>query len=390
MQVTYYYPWGFFHPVWSGAGAVAMRHMRYFRSRGFKVRVALWAEDRQEDRSEFERHFDWLEDLCVLDLRRHSEIQRLFRHYTFGDYLKGHVAICDLPEFRTFASHPVDLLFCNYVFSAPFLDLAPRDARRVLETHDIMSKQFLSGRSAPVRLQHDLRLECELYAFFDLILMINQAEAELVRSRSSARIEYAPQGIATPLPGAPLEEEAGGAYDLLFVGCQHPPNIEGVRWFYERVFLPFLKQEGVRWAIAGSIGEHLGLDDPNVQVLGRVDDLSDVYFRSKVVIVPLFRGAGISIKTLEALGAGKPVVSTPVGARGLRDCEDSLVKLPFEEETADVAARILELVRSAPLREAYGRKAVAYIEAHFSHEAYAARMDHLLTHAPAQSAPRAA
>ncbi len=379
MQVIYYYPWGFFYPMQSGAGVVAMRHMEYFRSRGFKVRLALWADDRPDDRQAFERHFDWIEDLCVLNLRRYPDIQHLFKLYTFGNYLKGHVAICDLPEFRSFMSSPANLIFCNYVFSSPFLDLAPRKAVRALETCDIMSKQFLLGRSAPIRLERDLRLEFDLYELFDVVLMLNEDEAEFAQSRSAAKIEYVPRGFETSLSGTPREVEGDESYDLLFVGCHHPPNIEGVRWFYEHIFRPHLKRHGLRWAIAGSIGEHLDLNDPDIQLLGRVDDLGGVYRRAKVVVVPLFQGAGISIKTLEALAHGKPVVSTPVGARGLPDCDQSLVKLCFKSQTAEVASRILEFCHSPPLRNEYGRKAIDYIQTHFSNETYFAQMDQLLT-----------
>ena len=41
--VTYYYPWGYFHPVRSGAAAVASRHLDYFRERGHRVRMMVRA-----------------------------------------------------------------------------------------------------------------------------------------------------------------------------------------------------------------------------------------------------------------------------------------------------------------------------------------------------------
>lgn len=377
MRLTYYYPWGFFHPVRSGAAAVAMQHMEYFRSRGFQVRVALWADDNAVERRAFESRFSWLDDLCVMNLRRYPDIQRFFQAYTFADYLKGYVAICDLPEFQAFMSAPADVVFCNYIFTAPFLDFVPRTAIRVLESVDIMSKQFLLGHDAPIRLRHDLRVECELYKLYDLVLMLNQEEATVMQAGSSARIEYLPRGMELPPPKAPLEA-ADSAYDLLFVGCPHPPNIEGVHWFYNHVFRSHLKQHGLRWAIAGSIGEHLGLSDPDVRVLGRVDDLDAVYFQSKIAVVPLFKGAGISIKTLEALSRGKPVVSTPIGARGLPDCGDSLIKIDFERAPEEVARTILELHRSAKLRNAYAQRARSYIEARFSREIYSRRLDDLL------------
>lgn len=377
MRVTYYYPWSFFYPVNSGAAAVAMQHMEYFRNRGFKVRIAIRTDAAESDQLLFERKFGWLEDLCVLNLRRHPEIQRALNAYTFSDYLTAHADISDLPEFRKFISADVDLLFFNYIFTAPFLDAVPRNAARVVESVDVMSKQFLLGRHAPLQLARDLRVECDLYELFDLVMMISRSEAEFMQARSSANIEYVPRGVE-PLPVNATLEESDDLYDLLFVGCPHPPNIEGARWFYDHIFAPRLKPLGLRWAIAGTIGDYLGLVDESVHILGRVDDLDAVYRRSKVVIVPIFNGAGISIKTLEALSRGKPVVSTPVGARGLVESDESMIKICFQSDPEELARRVLELVQSSERRNEYGRKALAYVESHFGREKYYRHMDQLL------------
>jgi hypothetical protein len=50
-----------------------------------------------------------------------------------------------------------------------------------------------------------------------------------------------------------------------------------------------------------------------------VDDLSDFYGRVKVCLVPLLNGTGVSLKTMEPLSYGLPVVATTKGARGLGD-----------------------------------------------------------------------
>ncbi|HUY35698.1 MAG TPA: glycosyltransferase [Pirellulales bacterium] len=378
MRVTYYYPWGFFHPVRSGAATVAARHMEYFRSRGMRVRVLLWADDRPRERRAFEHHYPWLEELCVLNFRRYPSIQGLFERYTFLDYLAGYTAIAELAECRSFLQQPTDVAFFNYVFSSPFLDLLPRGAKRVLEAIDIMSTQFQPKRESPALFAQNLRLEFDLYDLFDVALLLNRDEASLAGARSSAPLRYVPQGVETASPDRPLEDAEDDLYDLLFIGCPHPPNIEGVNWFYEHVFRPRLKRHGLRWAIAGSVCESLALADPAVDLLGRVDDLDALYRKSKIVIVPLFQGAGVSIKTLEALGHGKPVVSTPVGMRGLHDSRDCVIELRFEEEPEKVARCIRDLCASSGLRESYGRKAMEYIQTHFSRESYARRMDELL------------
>jgi glycosyltransferase involved in cell wall biosynthesis len=48
-----------------------------------------------------------------------------------------------------------------------------------------------------------------------------------------------------------------------------------------------------------------------------VEDLDDLYRKTRVVCVPILSGSGTRVKILEAAAYGKPVVSTSIGAEGL-------------------------------------------------------------------------
>lgn len=377
MKVTYYYPWGFFHPIRSGAAAVAAQHLEYFRSRGYQTRVLLLGADLAADRAAFERHYHWLDDVSVFCLQSYPSIKRLFDVWNFRNYLLGHSELCNVPEFRAALSAPADLVFLNYVFSTPLLDAMPPGSRRILESVDIMSNQFLSRAKDPVSFEYHLRMELEMYGLYDAVIMINEAEARLAHARSADNALYVPRAVEV----APLDarrEHDSPPYDLLFVGSTHAPNVDGARWFYQHVFEPHLKPHGLTWAIVGSVCGELRMNDSSVTLLGQVDDLDGVYRQSKVVVVPLFEGAGISIKTLEGMGRGKPIVSTPCGTRGLTDCDDCLVRLPFDEAPHEVAQRILELCRTESLRKQLGRRAAEYVQDRFSPAAYGRRMDELI------------
>ena len=69
------------------------------------------------------------------------------------------------------------------------------------------------------------------------------------------------------------------------------------------------------------VGDH-------VMVSGHVSDaeLREKYQSARVAVVPLRFGAGVKLKTVEALREGLPLVTTPVGAQGL----------PFLAETVSV------------------------------------------------------
>jgi len=55
----------------------------------------------------------------------------------------------------------------------------------------------------------------------------------------------------------------------------------------------------------------------NVVVTGFVADPTEIFEKVRVGVVPLRKGAGIKVKTLEMLKAGIPVISSPVGAEGV-------------------------------------------------------------------------
>ena len=71
-----------------------------------------------------------------------------------------------------------------------------------------------------------------------------------------------------------------------------------------------------RLALAGA-GPTAGLEADGVDILGLVPDLPAVVATARAVIVPIWEGGGTRLKVLEALAAGRTVVSTPLGASGI-------------------------------------------------------------------------
>jgi polysaccharide biosynthesis protein PslH len=99
------------------------------------------------------------------------------------------------------------------------------------------------------------------------------------------------------------------------------PNQEGMRWFLENVWMdihrqfPFLKyyiagREMPSWLTTSHY--------PNVIVVGEVEDALEFMNSKAIMIVPLFSGSGIRIKIIEAMAAGKAIISTSIGAEGIQ------------------------------------------------------------------------
>lgn len=56
----------------------------------------------------------------------------------------------------------------------------------------------------------------------------------------------------------------------------------------------------------------------NIEILGYVEDLDELFNNSCGMIIPLLFGSGVKLKTLEAFSKGLPVVSTDFGIEGIK------------------------------------------------------------------------
>ncbi|MDN5747698.1 MAG: glycosyltransferase [Pseudonocardia sp.] len=122
--------------------------------------------------------------------------------------------------------------------------------------------------------------------------------------------------------------EPGGT--VLFLGAlDNANNSGGIGWFVEDCW-PGLRAPGVSLHVVGRRAPAPLVDDlraAGAEVTVDAPEVASHLAAADVFVNPVRHGAGISIKMIEAMAAGLPVVSTPVGARGLpwRDGEHLLV-----------------------------------------------------------------
>lgn len=162
-------------------------------------------------------------------------------------------------------------------------------------------------------------------AFGHVVCSVRELD-ELRRLAPSARIAVIENGVdvARFSPGADVIPQAHEpqAPKILFVGLMdYYPNVEAATSFSQRIW-PLLRRRFPNlelWIVGASPAPavlQLGNLD-GVTVTGTVPDVRPYYRDAFAAVVPLRTGGGTRLKILEAMAAGVPVISTPLGAEGL-------------------------------------------------------------------------
>jgi glycosyltransferase involved in cell wall biosynthesis len=158
------------------------------------------------------------------------------------------------------------------------------------------------------------------------------------------------------------------------------PNIESAHWLHDRVFKPLReKHKNLNLYIIGrspdaSIAKLA--ENRNVQVTGAVENIWPFINAVDIFVFPLLRGAGLKNKILEALYAGRPVVTSPIGNEGLDAVPGR--DLIVCKEPAEFRREIDRLLRSPAERTRLGEAGRRFVSGTFGWERGLAAYEKLL------------
>lgn len=207
----------------------------------------------------------------------------------------------------------------------------------------------------PLALSHAQELKAREFALFhksDVVYTVSEFERVLLEGLlPGKRVADIPTFVyEPPFPkGEPVPYEERSF--ITFVGgYNHSPNVDGVLWFVGEIW-PMIRTQlpEATLVVIGSnapppITELHGKD--GICMPGSVsdDELEWFYSRTKAVIAPLRYGAGVKGKVIEAVARGVPVVTTSVGAEGIREWGDIIIA---DDSNEGFAAQVVDLFRNA-------------------------------------------
>ena len=150
-------------------------------------------------------------------------------------------------------------------------------------------------------------------------------------------------------------------------------NAEAVNWYLDEVHPHIEKVDNAySLSLAGKgIGSHDFGEVTSVAINSDVPSAYDFVRECDVCVVPLKSGSGIRLKILEAMAAGKLVVSTTIGAQGI-NCTDK-VNILIADKPEEFSAIYKQLVEGKIDTEAIIQRARKLIENNYSTDALAER-----------------
>ncbi len=152
----------------------------------------------------------------------------------------------------------------------------------------------------------------------DVAICYTDAERAVITSHvmKESNILRCPWVVQPTNDVVPFNERDGIAF---LGGYGHRPNVEAVQFFCTQV-MPVLteKMPDLVFRIYGSKvpDEFKSLQSDNIEVIGFVEDVADVYQKAKVFVSPLLSGAGLKGKVIDCMASGVPSVMTSVSAEG--------------------------------------------------------------------------
>ena len=115
--------------------------------------------------------------------------------------------------------------------------------------------------------------------------------------------------------------------------------------------------------------------NPAIRLHGFVDDIRDLMAKAAVYVVPIRVGGGTRLKILDAMAAGKAIVSTTIGAEGIMAAEGK--DILFADTPQDFAERVVQLLNDEQLRRRLGANARSLAEKEYSWEVIGNRLNRI-------------
>ncbi|HEX6390510.1 MAG TPA: glycosyltransferase, partial [Solirubrobacteraceae bacterium] len=260
-----------------------------------------------------------------------------------------------------------DVILVEHDWAARWYDDLPAGVPTVLALENL-SWQYYERRGKRLEARRFKRFDDTHLPRYDVLLTMSDDD----KAHVAGRTETIPNGVdttalkATPLPTEPT---------ALFTGTfDYPPNAEALDWLIKDIW-PRIRAE-LPEARLFVVGRGAQVDGPGIEVAGWVPEMQPWFDRARAVLVPIRSGAGTRLKVLDGLASGRGLVSTTMGAEGIRVVPEQHALLA---DTADAfAAAAVRVLAQASVAERLGAEGRRLAEETYDWRVIGARLEAVL------------
>lgn len=215
--------------------------------------------------------------------------------------------------------------------------------------------KWLPGRSLLINCTWKNDQWSILYA--DASMALSQRDSDLLFSYYGQRVnQVIPMSFPDRCKAMTFDKEAQTAPrpTCCFIGSNFPANSEGLLWFIREV----LPSVDVHFVVVGKDMDKLQQERKemaDIEVHSNVPDLTPYYLEADFLVMPIFAGSGIKVKTCEAMMYGKTILGTNEAFEGYTlDTQQVGALCNTAQEFIDAIHRIQE--HPQPRYNAYARQ----------------------------------
>ncbi|MFS4473821.1 glycosyltransferase family 4 protein [Chryseobacterium sp. T20] len=239
--------------------------------------------------------------------------------------------------------------------------------------YDMVDIHFLRFKRAielePTRIslkknyKHFFRLETVVAPQLNYIIAISDKEKEIMSQYADKDKIITVSNIHYPKIDISERKSFSESKGITFIGSIHEPNIDAVKFLYEKIMpIVWKTNPELEVSIIGNVAEKLDLKlFPKFKFLGFVESIEEHFMNSKIMVAPLRFGAGVKGKIGQAFEYFFPVVTTDIGAEGMKLTDQKHVLIANDENS--FAEAIIQLNNDEELWNTLSRNSVDSLRA---------------------------
>lgn len=286
--------------------------------------------------------------------------------------------------------HNLDTVVFDFPFTAELVDferLHNEKIKTICVSHNVESLYFKNVQNTcnlPVIINKmKFIMNYEKYKIFkyeystyhkaDSIICLSTWDAAYIKENmADVNVQYLP----CLLPEKTLEYNATNNSEyIVFPGSlTFYPNYHGVIWLLEKVFNKYLEIfPRIKFLVTGSVNQTLKeelFQYSGVELTGYLNEeaYEKLIVNCKFCVAPIFKGAGIKIKILEAMSYGLPLVTLNMSSQGIPISEVDEDSMPFmlAADEKGFLESMVRMTNSLEVRKKFSVNAIQFFNKNYN------------------------